>query len=48
MPGSRFALAGAKWKAALTFREQAPMHVFVVDVGQDSSMWSGKYQIRER
>lgn len=40
--------AGAKWKAALAFREEAPMHVFVVDVAQSPCIWSGKYAIREQ
>ena len=40
--------AGAKWKAALAFREDAPMHVFVVDAAGASRLWSGKYVIREK
>ena len=39
--------AGAKWKSALAFREDAPMHVFVVD-SSSTQLWSGKYSIREK
>ena len=40
--------AGAKWKAALAFREDAPLHVFVVDVSDAPRLWAGKYAIREK
>ena len=40
--------AGAKWKAALAFRQDAPMHVFVVDAAGAPSVWSSKYMIREK
>lgn len=40
--------AGAKWKAALAFREEAPLHVFVVDVADAPRLWTGKYAIREK
>ena len=40
--------AGAKWKAALCFRDDgAPLHVFVLDVASAKrSLWSGKYGAR--
>ena len=40
--------AGAKWKAQLAFREDAPMHVFVLDAAGASRLWSSKYAIREK
>merc|ERR1712216_474273 len=40
--------AGAKWKAQLAFREDAPMHVFVLDAAWASRLWSSKYAIREK
>lgn len=39
---------GAQWKSALAFREDAPVHVFVVDVAKSPRIWSGKYAIREK
>ena len=45
-PSSPF--AGAKWKAALAFREDAPVYVFVVDAAKASRLWSSKYSIREK
>jgi hypothetical protein len=40
--------AGAKWKAALTFTNDAPVTVFVVDAAAaGGALWRGKYGIRE-
>ena len=43
--------AGAKWKAALTFRDSTPdpMAVFVVDAAAtDGELWHTKYRVREK
>jgi hypothetical protein len=40
--------AGAKWKAALTWRRDAPLTVFVVDAAAaGGALWSSKYRVRE-
>ena len=40
--------AGAKWKAALTFKESAPLKVFVADSHRSrGELWRSKYSFRE-
>ena len=40
--------AGAKWKAALAWQQDAPLTVFVLDAqGARGSLWRDKYGIRE-
>merc|ERR1712216_702278 len=38
--------SGAKWKAALCFREEAPMYVFVVNAKNAPGLWYQKYHVR--
>jgi hypothetical protein len=41
--------AGAKWKAALTWTQNAPLTVLVVDASEtNGALWNSKYRIRER
>ena len=38
---------GAKWKGALCFQEEQPMHIFVLDVSSaKQDLWSEKYSLR--
>ena len=41
--------AGARWKAALTWTQDAPLTVFVVDASETGgALWSSKYRVREQ
>ena len=41
--------AGARWKAALTWTQDAPLTVLVVDASETGgALWSSKYRVREQ